>query len=83
MGAATSGEKHDADPLTHLAVYLAGPVPGLLLAMGAFCWLVLGETLGVYVRAALPQQTVIVAPALRELLENPAAKRALWQALHG
>lgn len=50
---------------------------------GPVRWLVLGETLGVYVRAALPQQTVIVAPALRELLENPAAKRALWQALHG
>lgn len=46
-------------------------------------WLVLGETLGIYVRAALPQQQVIAAPALHELLENPAAKRALWQALHG
>lgn len=46
-------------------------------------WLVLGETLGVYVRTALPQQTVIAAPTLRELLESPAAKRALWQALHG
>lgn len=46
-------------------------------------WLVLGETLAVYVRAALPGQTVIAAPTLRELLANPAAKRALWQALHG
>lgn len=46
-------------------------------------WLVLGATLGIYVRTALPQQRVIAAPALRELLENPAAKRALWQALHG
>ena len=42
MGAATSGEKHDASPLTHLAVYLAGPVPGLLLALCAAAWLVLG-----------------------------------------
>ncbi|MDI1300309.1 MAG: hypothetical protein PSX71_00170 [bacterium] len=50
---------------------------------GPVRWLVLGETLGVYVRAALPQQTVITAPALRELLENPSAKRALWQAVHG
>ncbi len=46
-------------------------------------WLVLGETLSVYVRTALPQHTVIAAPQLRELLENPAAKRSLWQALHG
>ncbi len=46
-------------------------------------WLVLGETLAVYVRTALPQHTVIAAPLLRELLENPAAKRQLWQALHG
>lgn len=45
-------------------------------------YLVLGETLAVYVRAALPQQTVIAAPSLRELLESPSAKRALWQALH-
>lgn len=46
-------------------------------------WLVLGETLAVYVRTALPQHQVIAAPMLRELLENPAAKRSLWQALHG
>ena len=43
MGAATSGEKHDATPLTHLAVYLAGPMPGLLLALLAFAWLMLGQ----------------------------------------
>lgn len=46
-------------------------------------WLVLGDTLSVYVRTALPQHAVIAAPTLRELLANPAAKRALWQALHG
>ncbi len=46
-------------------------------------WLVLGETLSVYVRTALPQHTVIAAPPLRELLDNPTAKRALWQALNG
>ncbi|MDQ8037665.1 MAG: hypothetical protein REI12_09595 [Pedobacter sp.] len=46
-------------------------------------WLVLGETLAIYVRTALPQHKVIAAPALRELLENPAAKRSLWQALNG
>lgn len=46
-------------------------------------WLVLGETVAVYVRAALPGQTVIAAPSLPELLANPAAKRALWQMLHG
>lgn len=45
-------------------------------------WLVLGETLALYVRAALPGQTVVAAPLLRELLESPAAKRALWQGLH-
>ena len=45
-------------------------------------WLVLGETLAVYVRTALPQHQVIAAPMLRELLESPAAKRRLWQALH-
>ena len=43
MGAATSGEKNDASPLTHLAVFLAGPVPGLLLALGAFTWMMLGQ----------------------------------------
>jgi hypothetical protein len=50
---------------------------------GNMRWLVLGETLAVYVRTALPQHQVIAAPMLRELLENPAAKRSLWQALHG
>lgn len=43
MGAATSGEKHEAPPLTHMFVYLAGPLPGLLLALGAFAWIVLGQ----------------------------------------
>jgi Zn-dependent protease len=42
MGAATSGEKHDASPLTHLAVYLAGPLPGLLLGIAAAAWMVFG-----------------------------------------
>lgn len=46
-------------------------------------WLVLGETLSVYVRTALPQHSVIGAPLLRELLDDPAAKRRVWQALHG
>lgn len=45
-------------------------------------WLVLGETLAVYVRAALPQCPVVAAPTLGELLESPVAKRRLWQALH-
>lgn len=46
-------------------------------------WLVLGETLAAYVRGALPPAHAVVAAAsLRELLENPAAKRALWQALN-
>ena len=43
MGAATSGEKHGANPLTHLAVYLAGPMPGLLLAMGGIAWMMFGH----------------------------------------
>lgn len=38
LGAATSGEKHEASPFTHLAVYLAGPLPGVLLALGIFAW---------------------------------------------
>ncbi len=41
MGGATSGEKHEAHPMTHLMVYLAGPVPGLLLAMAVFAWMAL------------------------------------------
>lgn len=46
-------------------------------------WLVLGETLAAYVRGAVPPaHTVVAAASLRELLENPSAKRALWQALH-
>jgi Zn-dependent protease len=43
MGAATSGEKHDASPLTHLLVYLAGPLPGLLLALAAYAWIAFGS----------------------------------------
>jgi hypothetical protein len=46
-------------------------------------WLVLGETLAAYVHGALPAQQVAAAPALGELLAMPAAKRRLWQALHG
>ncbi len=46
-------------------------------------WLVLGETMAVYVRAALPQHMVVAAPHLRELLGSSAAKRALWLSLHG
>jgi hypothetical protein len=46
-------------------------------------WLVLGETLAAYVHGALPAQQVAAAPALGELLATPAAKRRLWQALHG
>jgi hypothetical protein len=46
-------------------------------------WLVLGETLAVYVRAALPQGTVVAGPTLRELLADASSKPALWKALHG
>jgi len=42
LGGATSGEKHEAAPMTHLIVYLAGPVPGLLMGLGAFAWVALG-----------------------------------------
>lgn len=45
-------------------------------------YIVFGETLGVYVRAGLPQQTVRVGPTLAEILSQPAAKRQLWQAIH-
>lgn len=45
--------------------------------------LVFGDTAAASIRAALPQQAVTVAPTLVELLAEPAAKRALWQALHG
>jgi len=40
FGAATVGEKHDAAPITHLLVYLAGPVPGLLVATAFFLYTV-------------------------------------------
>jgi Zn-dependent protease len=43
LGAATSGEKNDAHPLTHLAVFLAGPAPGLFMSLGAFIWLMLAK----------------------------------------
>lgn len=46
-------------------------------------YIVLGETLGAYVRAGLPQQPVVVAASLAELLRQPMAKRQLWQALYG
>lgn len=36
MGGITSGEKHEARPLTHMLVYLAGPMPGLLLSLSSF-----------------------------------------------
>jgi Zn-dependent protease len=36
FGGATVGEKYEASPLTHLFVYLAGPLPGLLFATTVF-----------------------------------------------
>jgi Zn-dependent protease len=39
LGGATSGEKHEASPLLHLVVYLAGPLPGLILALAVLAWL--------------------------------------------
>ncbi|MFZ6874975.1 site-2 protease family protein [Undibacterium sp. Di27W] len=36
MGGVTSGEKHEARPLTHMLVYLAGPMPGLILSLASF-----------------------------------------------
>lgn len=44
--------------------------------------LVFGETLAGYVRMAQPQQSVLMAPRLAELLAEPAAKRELWWCLH-
>lgn len=44
---------------------------------------VFGETLAGHVAAALPGTVVIPAPTLAELLADAAAKRRLWQALHG
>lgn len=41
LGGATSGEKHEASPLTQVAVYLAGPVPGVLLALAMLLWTVM------------------------------------------
>lgn len=45
-------------------------------------WIVFGETVAVYVKAALPQHVVHALPPLSELLKNPLAKRQLWQALN-
>ncbi len=42
FGGATSGEKHDASPATLLAVFLAGPLPGILLSLGLIGWMLLG-----------------------------------------
>lgn len=46
-------------------------------------WLVLGEGLLPYLPPKLLATQPVVAPALAELLPNPTAKRALWQALAG
>ncbi|MFZ3002749.1 MAG: site-2 protease family protein [Undibacterium umbellatum] len=40
MGGIASGEKHEARPLTHMLVYLAGPMPGLLLSLCSFALIV-------------------------------------------
>lgn len=45
-------------------------------------WIVFGETVAIYMKAALPQKKVLAAPTLNELLRNPIAKRQLWQALY-
>lgn len=45
--------------------------------------LVLGESVAVHVRAALPAATVMVAgPALATLLSMPQTKKSLWLSLH-
>lgn len=45
--------------------------------------LVLGESVAVHVRAALPAETVMVAgPALATLLSMPQTKKSLWLSLH-
>lgn len=45
--------------------------------------LVLGESVAVHVRAALPAETVMVAgPALATLLTMPQTKKSLWLSLH-
>lgn len=45
FGGATVGEKHEARPLTHLFVYLAGPVPGLLAVSAMFAYTVANPAL--------------------------------------
>lgn len=45
--------------------------------------LVFGEEVAGYVRAAMPQVSVITAPAISDLLLDPVAKATLWKALHG
>jgi hypothetical protein len=45
-------------------------------------WLVFGQTIGVYAKAALPQAQLVIAPTLHELLKNPIAKRQLWLNWH-
>ncbi len=42
FGGATSGEKHEASPVTLLAVFLAGPLPGVLLSLGLIGWMLFG-----------------------------------------
>lgn len=65
------------------AVAAREAVAGFLLRRQApeVRWLVLGEGLLPYLPASLTAARPVVAPALAELLRNPAAKRALWQAL--
>ena len=58
MGGVTSGEKHEARPLTHMLVYLAGPMPGIVLALAAAALVVwqpdlLTSTTGPYLSMAI------------------------------
>ncbi|MDS4071091.1 MAG: site-2 protease family protein [Candidatus Competibacter sp.] len=57
LGGVATGEKAHASPLEKLAVYLAGPVPGLLLAGVAF-WL---DSSGVWAGPAWLSQFLIVS----------------------
>lgn len=65
------------------AVAAREAVAGFLLRRQApeVRWLVLGEGLLPYLPASLTAARPVVAPALTRLLAEPAAKRALWQAL--
>ncbi|MFZ6734607.1 site-2 protease family protein [Undibacterium sp. Ji42W] len=45
MGGMTSGEKHEAAPFTHMLVYLAGPMPGLLLSLASIALVVKEPTI--------------------------------------